>query len=384
MSTNTDTHSERQTLGSILVVDDERDLRYLLTRWLTDEGYVCEHAADAQAALEYLEQKKVDLVTLDIRLPGRSGIELLHDIRQAHPDMAVVVLSGVEELETANKALTRGAWANLVKPIAREELLFEVEDALQRRQALLDKREWIRTLEKTVQSQKEAIRLAREETVHRMLGASMYHEDETPAHIKRTGLLSEVLAKAAGWCPREAEKIRRAAPMHDVGKIGIPEAIVRKPARLTNEEFEVMKTHTVIGAKMLSGSNAPMLRMAQEIALNHHERWDGSGYPAGSADSDIPECARIVAISDVYDALTHDRVYRPALPENEALAIMGQGIGTHFDPQLMALFFTQLPQIRRIALDNPDEPRNGAFESPFEAANHGPLTSRQLTTALQE
>ena len=148
--------------------------------------------------------------------------------------------------------------------------------------------------------------------------------------------------------------IRLAAPMHDVGKIGIPDRILRKPAELTAEEFEVMKTHAVIGANMLAGSHSPMLQTARDIALNHHERWDGTGYPAGLDGPDIPESARIVAIVDVYDALSHDRVYRAALPEDEVLAIMERGVGTHFDPFLSAAFFSVLPEIRRIAEDNPE------------------------------
>jgi len=143
--------------------------------------------------------------------------------------------------------------------------------------------------------------------------------------------------------------------MHDVGKIGIPDAILQKPGKLTREEFEIMKTHTVIGAKMLAGSESSVLQMAEEIALCHHERWDGGGYPRGLAESAIPETARIVALVDVYDALTHDRVYRAALPETEALAIMEQGQGNHFDPFLFGVFLSLVPEMRRIADENPDE-----------------------------
>jgi len=174
-------------------------------------------------------------------------------------------------------------------------------------------------------------------------------------HIRRTGLLSEVLARAAGWFGDDVEAIRQAAPMHDIGKIGIPDAILQKPGKLTSEEFAVMKTHTRIGADILSGSQAPMLQMARDIALNHHERWDGKGYPRGVVGKAIPECARIVAIVDVYDALMHDRVYRPALPETEVLTIMQQGAGTHFDPLLMTFFFLHLSEIRRIAKEHPDD-----------------------------
>jgi putative two-component system response regulator len=142
--------------------------------------------------------------------------------------------------------------------------------------------------------------------------------------------------------------------MHDIGKIGIPDAILHKPGPMSAEEFRIIQTHTVIGARILAGSDAPMLQMAEQIALNHHEHWDGGGYPAGLAGYAIPEAARIVAIVDEYDALIHDRVYRPAMTEEKALAIMQQDAGTHFDPLLLAEFFSQLSEISRVALENPD------------------------------
>jgi putative two-component system response regulator len=151
------------------------------------------------------------------------------------------------------------------------------------------------------------------------------------------------------------EKIRMAAPMHDVGKVGIPDAILCKAGRLTREEYAIMQRHTLMGAEMLADTELPMLRMAHEIALCHHEHWDGSGYPRGLSAEAIPESARIVAIADVYDALTHDRVYRQALPQEQALAIMRSGQGSHFDPLLLTQFFCLLPELERIARDNPDE-----------------------------
>ncbi len=164
-----------------------------------------------------------------------------------------------------------------------------------------------------------------------------------------------MFAEVLGWPADQVQNIRLAAPMHDLGKIGIPDAILQKPAGLTSEEFAVMKTHTVIGARMLEGSESAILQLAHEIALAHHERWNGTGYPRGLAGLEIPEVARILAIVDVYDALTHRRVYREALPEYEAMEIMEQGRGTHFDPFLFGVFLSLLPEIRRIAQQNPDD-----------------------------
>lgn len=228
---------------------------------------------------------------------------------------------------------------------------------------LHEKRRHASLLEAKVQEQTADIRRAQEEVIYRLVSASQWRDEETGTHIRRTGLLSEVLAKAAGWSESEAEILRQAAPMHDVGKIGIPDAILQKPGRLTPEEFKIMKTHTTIGAEMLANSNVPILQMARQIALNHHERWDGHGYPSRLAGHAIPECARILSIVDVYDALTHDRIYRPALPEEEVLERMRCGAGSHFDPILLALFFMNLEEIHRIAEEHPDEPgRHGQPE----------------------
>ncbi|MCE5267586.1 MAG: CHASE domain-containing protein [Planctomycetaceae bacterium] len=222
-------------------------------------------------------------------------------------------------------------------------------------QSLAEKHRYAGELEQKVRAQTGHIRRAQEEIIHRLLSASQWRDEETGSHVRRVGLWSELLAKAAGWSAAQCDCIRQAAPMHDVGKIGIPDAILRKPGKLMPDEFRVMKTHTSIGADMLGGSNVPLLQMAREIALNHHERWDGKGYPHGVAAQDVPESARIVAIVDVYDALTHDRVYRPAMSEEEALTILREGAGTQFDPLLLAHFFLHHSEIRRIAEQYPDQ-----------------------------
>jgi putative two-component system response regulator len=178
---------------------------------------------------------------------------------------------------------------------------------------------------------------------------------ETAAHLRRIGLLSGMLARAAGWTSGDVEFIRLAAPMHDVGKVGIPDSIIRKPGRLTLEEFDIMKMHTTIGATMLEGSEFPLLRMAREIALCHHERFNGSGYPAGLAGEAIPESARIVAIVDAYDSITHRRVYRPAMREDAAMCILADGHGTDFDPRLLELFFENLDEIGEISRTHLDD-----------------------------
>jgi putative two-component system response regulator len=356
MSANgTNNKLKKHSPMTVLVIDDEPPVRDLVTRWLTADGHACMQAATAQAAWEHLQTQEVHLVTLDIRMPGDSGIDLLHQIGRSYPDTSVIMISGVEETQMAIEALTHGACSYLVKPVKRDQLIFHARRAFERRQLVVDNREYLQRLEGRVREQTVAIRRAHEETIYRLVAACMCRDEETGAHLRRTGLLSELLAKAAGWSAAEAEDIRLAAPMHDVGKIGVPDSILRKPGKLSPEEFEAMKQHTLIGARMLAGSDVPMLQMAQEIALAHHEHWDGNGYPKGLSAHAIPEAARIVAIVDVFDALTHDRVYRPAMPEEEALAIMQKGAGNQFDPLLLTVFFSQLDQISRIAQENQDE-----------------------------
>jgi len=211
-------------------------------------------------------------------------------------------------------------------------------------------------LEQRVQEQSVAIRVAYEETIHQLVRASMFRDKETGAHIRRVGLYSELLARAAGWSDTAAEQMRLAAPMHDIGKLAIPDSILQKPAALTDVEYRLMQQHTTLGAQMLSGSTSPLLQLGCEIAGSHHERWDGSGYPYGLSGADIPESGRIVGIVDVYDALSHDRVYRKALTPAETLSELLDARGTHHDPELLDLFVTLLPQMEQIIRDNPDEP----------------------------
>ena len=335
--------------AQLLIVDDEPLVRDLLSRWLRDEGYACATAESSASAWNYLHAHPVDLLTLDITMPGGSGLDLLERIKQELPDTAVLMLSALGDAANAIRALTAGACGYLIKPVQRAELLIQVRNGLEGRRLVIENREYTTRLEDKVREQTHAIRMAHEETIHRLVRASLYRDTETGAHIKRTGWYSELLAAAAGWDSHRVEQIRLAAPMHDIGKIGIPDSVLLKPGRLTDSEFSIMQTHAELGALILAGSQSAVLCLAQEIARCHHERWDGTGYPAGLRGTEIPESARIVAIVDAYDALTHDRVYRPAMPQREALAILEEGRGTHFDPRLLDLFMSLLPEMRAIA-----------------------------------
>jgi putative two-component system response regulator len=333
----------------VLIVDDDSFAQDIVARWLRGAGYECVLADCAAAVWTELKRQPVDLVTLDIQMPDCSGLDLLDGIKQKFPDTVVLMVTGEGESSQAVRALTHGAFGYLCKPVERDELVAQVRSALEHRRLIIENREHLQGLETLVRQQTRVIREAHEETIHRLVTASMYRDDETGAHIRRTGLYSELLAATAGWAPELVDRIRLAAPMHDVGKIGIPDAILLKPGKLTPEEFAIMQKHAQLGAQMLSGSRSPVLCIAREIALCHHERWDGTGYPSGLKGVEIPESARIVAIVDVFDALTHDRVYRPALEPSEVLRVMRAGRGTQFDPRLFDIFWSLLPEMNAIA-----------------------------------
>jgi putative two-component system response regulator len=367
----------------LLLVDDEPVVRDLLARWLRDDGYSCATASSAATAWAHLQEHPVDLVTLDIRMPGGSGLDLLDQIKQTVPDTAAIMLTAEGDTTKAIRALTAGAYGYLIKPIERQELLIQVRNALERRRLVIENREYTQELENKVREQTRVIRMAHEETIHRLVKASLYRDEETGAHIKRTGWYSELMAATIGWDPERVEQIRLAAPMHDIGKIAIPDVILCKPGKLTHKEVAVMQTHAQLGARLLAGSQSPVLRMACEIALGHHERWDGDGYPSGLHGSEIPEAARIVAIVDVFDALSHDRVYRPALPEQQVLKILRSGRGTHFDPELLDVFLSLLPEMRAIAEALTDvEEEDEAVES--SAADFVPSHSHAVSCAGTE
>ena len=334
--------------AKILIVDDEPNICRMIERWLIDEGYSCMAAFNGEEAWEVLSREAFSLMVTDITMPGLSGMELLEKARKRFPDVAVIMVTAVDDRDTAIRALQLGAYGYVIKPFGKNEVVIDVANALERRRLTLASEEYEHRLEEQVRERTTELRSAQEEVTLRLVSAAEYRDEETGAHIKRIGLYAAALAQAVGWDPDRAADIKHAAPMHDIGKIGVPDSILLKPGKLTEQEFEVIKRHTVIGAGILEGSRIPLLTMARDIALGHHERWDGSGYPHGSTGDATPESARIVAIVDAYDALTTERVYRAALPEPEALDIMEQGQGTHFNPRILDAFLSDLPRMRQI------------------------------------
>jgi putative two-component system response regulator len=274
----------------------------------------------------------------------------------------VVVLTADESKEARERALTLGATDFLTKPFDRTEVALRVRNLLEMRELhlqlenqnqVLEERVRERTTElwtalQAIEKSEQDVRRSQAETVMRLSIAAEYRDDDTAQHIHRMSRYCEMLAEAAGIDPGTVELIRVASVMHDVGKIGIPDSILRKPARLTESERTAMEEHARIGYQILSGSDSELLQLAAEIALSHHERWDGTGYPEKRVGVDIPIAARIAAIADVFDAISTDRVYRKAMPFPKAMEIMRGGRSTHFDPDLLDVFFENIDKVLKI------------------------------------
>jgi putative two-component system response regulator len=341
--------------AKILITDDEPAVCEILSRWLMAEGYTCATAFSGGQAIRLLGDGDFQLIVSDVLMPGLSGLDLLELVRSRFPETAVILVTGVDDKDTALSAVQLGAYGYVIKPFKKNEILINVSNALERQRLTLLSQQYERTLEARVLERTAEVRRREEEIIFRLLSTAAYRDDETGDHIRRIGLYSSLMARNLGWDDQAVDDIRLAAPMHDIGKVGIPDSILKKPGTLTPEEFEIMKTHTKIGAKILGGSDAPMIRMAAEIARSHHEKWDGSGYPRALPEDAIPESGRIVAVADVYDALVCDRVYRPAMSEAAATAVMRDGKGKHFDPRILEAFFDLLAEIRRIRGQVKDE-----------------------------
>lgn len=342
--------------ASILVVDDEVLVGEVIREWLKLDGYDCDFTTGVAAAQDMFQRKNYDLLISDITMPGVSGIELLVQVKQLYPDLAVVMATAVDDRGTANKALALGADGYVIKPFHMNEFLINIANILEKKRLAMESCKYKNLLEEKVRDRTADVRRREEEIVLRLISATGCRDGETGEHVKRMGLYSVIMATALGWDQEEIYFIKMGAPMHDVGKIGIPDNVLLKPCRLSPEEHTVIREHPRIGASLLGGSDIPLLQMAVDIALCHHEKWDGTGYPCGLSGNDIPEAARIVAIVDVYDALCHDRVYRKSYNEAKVMAIMDQKRGTHFDPEMYDCFRDLLPSIRRIRQDCADQP----------------------------
>ena len=340
---------------TILVVDDLPVVRLSLRHILQHEGFQVLEAASAEEARAVLDARAVQLVLSDIEMPGGdSGLELVKSLERRIPEVAFVMVTAMDDTSLAIECLHQGAFGYVVKPFQPREIVVQVSGALRRRLLEIDFKDREKVLARKVREQTEEIRSSREEVSLRLLSACEYRDFETGAHVRRIGLYAAEMGRLLGWDDDQVECIRAAAPLHDIGKIGVPDAVLLKPGDLTDEEWVQMRQHTSKGAAMLKGSNVDFIRMGARIAACHHEKWDGTGYPNAISAERIPVEARITAIVDVYDALVHKRHYKDPWPEELALEFMRKRAGTHLDPELFSLFDAHLDRFRAIRLANPD------------------------------
>ena len=331
---------------SILVVDDEMAIRESIADYLEDTGCFPETAANGIEALEKLAVKEYDAMILDLNMPGVDGFGVIEKTFPLYPEMPIIVLSGVGVLDKAVEAIRKGAWDFLGKPIESFSVLsLTLNRALERARLLKENRLYKEHLEEEVRKKTEQVLemsrsliLTQKEIILRLGDVVETRSHETGNHVLRVSEYAALLGKLAGMSNEEAEDLKVASPMHDVGKIGISDLVLNKPGKLTDDEFKLIQQHTVMGYHIFHKSSLPVLQLAAEIALNHHEMWNGEGYPNGIAGDKIPFSARITTVVDVFDAITHARVYKEAWTMDDSLKFMKENSGIIFDPELLLLF----------------------------------------------
>ncbi|WP_245971466.1 HD domain-containing phosphohydrolase [Calidithermus terrae] len=324
---------------TILLIDDEPANVVFLERLLRkDEGLHLISTQDPREVTGLYLRHHPDLVLLDLHMPHLDGFEVLEQLQRldrGNDLVPKVVLTADATPEARHRALSLGAKDFLTKPLDALEVLLRVKNHLETRRLHRALQGENSLLSEIVRDRTQELEAARLEVLDRLARAAEYRDDETGEHVKRVAANAARLAEALGLDFNTVDVIRHTAPLHDVGKIGISDLILKKPGKLTPEEFEVVKTHTVIGAGLLAGGRTEMLQVAERIARSHHERWDGSGYPDGLAGEAIPLEARIVSVVDVFDALTSKRPYKRAWTVEEALAEIAAQAGRQFDPRIV-------------------------------------------------
>ena len=330
------------TESRILIVDDEVANLTALETVLGLVGYKnLKCLSDSREVLSTFSIFIPDLILLDLHMPHLDGLQVIDQLSGVISEddfLPILVLTGDNSSEAKQKALSRGAKDFLSKPLNKTEVQLRVKNLLQTRSLHVQLKTHNASLEHQVVERTQQFADAQVEMLQRLAVAAEYRDDETGHHTQRVGMLCAMLATELGQPEKDTELLRLAAPLHDVGKIGIPDRIFLKPGRLTPAEFEIMKSHTTIGGEILGRSRFPILQLARQIAISHHERWDGLGYPQGHSGEMIPLPGRIAAIADVFDALTHARPYKEAWPIEKAVATIQQEAGRHFDPKVVEVF----------------------------------------------
>jgi len=335
----------------ILIVDDQKIHVLLLEEIFHASGYKnIRSTTDPLQAVGLYQEFQPDLLILDLQMPQCDGFEVMKQLKAVKKDdyLPILVLSSQKGQEINLHALEAGATDFLDKPYENIEVLVRVRNMIEVRLLHNQVRDQNRILEAKVRERTQELQDTRLDIIHRLARAAEFRDNETGIHIIRMSKYSALLGSAVGMNETQCELLLNASPLHDIGKIGIPDSILLKPGQLTQEEWDIMKTHTTLGAELLSGSNAAIMKMAEVIAFTHHERWDGSGYPRGLKGEDIPLVGRITGLCDVFDALTSKRPYKRAWTPEEAMTEIKKQSGKHFDPHLVEAFIRILSEVQRI------------------------------------
>lgn len=355
----------------ILVIEDQAEIRELIANYLLSRGYDARTAENGLDGLFILEQWHADLVTVDLNMPIMNGHTFIEKAIARWPELPIVVVSGVGAVEEAVEALRIGGRDFITKPIENFSLLDNtITRALEAVELVRQNRHYQKNLEKMVDLRTYELEETKSQLLYSLGKSAEYRDNETGRHVIRVGEICALLGKASGMDEAVYKTFGEAAPLHDIGKIGISDTILLKPGQLSAEEWQVMQTHCEIGCNILRHyttdpdtedisfdeilamaddiSQLAILEMAMVIALCHHEKWDGSGYPCKLAGEAIPTIARIVAVVDVYDALGSERPYKKPLSEEACQNIIREGSGQHFDPEIIDLFFDNLEEIKEI------------------------------------
>lgn len=346
----------------ILGVEDDAQAGRLVICLLAQAGYSKVRVEqEPSTAIIAFRDFRPDLVLLDLHMPRGNGFMLLEEMNGligSSSYLPIVVLTGDLTAQARHRALVIGAADFITKPYEPSELLHRIRNQLRMRFLHLRLQAHAEQLGMEVERRVREVERAHEEILERLALASDFRDDETGQHTRRVGELSARIALRLGFSSEQARRIGQAALLHDVGKIGIPDVILTEPGALTEQQFETMKEHTRIGARILAGGESELVMLAEQIAHHHHERWDGTGYPDGLRGDEIPLAARIAAVADYFDALSHARCYRPAVPVTEVVEMVRQRAGSHFDPDVVRAFLAQLdltwgtpPAMREFAVE---------------------------------
>ncbi|MFP4472589.1 MAG: HD domain-containing phosphohydrolase [Candidatus Omnitrophota bacterium] len=343
--------SDKTSKTRILIIDDQKLHHLYLQNVLKNAGYDDVRClAEPLDTFTTVEDYHPDLIILDILMPHMDGFQVmqqLQDFRQEHY-LPILAISAETSPEFRLKVLQSGATDFLTKPYENVEILFRIRNMLEMRQLHLALEGQNRILEEVVEERTRELKDSQKEIIQRLAQAAEFRDNETGKHIIRMSYYAERLGRAMGLSDEECELLQIASPLHDIGKIGIPDDILLKPGKLTTEEYKIMKTHALIGGELLAGSRSPVMKMARLITLTHHERWDGTGYPNGLKGDDIPLVGQICSICDIFDALMSKRCYKKAWTPQQAAQEIIKFKGTFFKPELVDAFERILPDLFRI------------------------------------